>query len=70
MLENENGESYGVLIEPRSVNAIKESIEMLLANQDLKKACGKNAQKRVCKRYGIENVANQLIGIWSGHFDK
>lgn len=70
MLENENGESYGVLIEPRSVNAIKEAIEMLLANQDLKKACGKNAKKRVCERYGIENVANQLIGIWSGHFDK
>ena len=70
MLENENGESYGVLIEPRSVNAIKESIEMLLDNQDLKKACGKNAKKRVCERYGIETVANQLIGIWSGPFDK
>jgi len=65
ILEEENGESHGVLIEPRSVDAIKASIEMLLNNPDLKTICGLNAKKRVSERYGIKIVVSHLIDIWA-----
>lgn len=64
MLEDENGKHFGVLIEPKNVEALKTAILRMLSDTQFKEECGINAQKRVFERYNINNVANQLINIW------
>lgn len=65
MLESENEESYGLLIDSRNCEQIKNAIEILI-NDDLKKnRMRSNVQRRVNERYGIETVWKQMICIWN-----
>lgn len=64
MLEEENGKHFGVVIEPQSVEQLKEAIERLLNNRNLRDECGRNAKVRVNSRYNIETVCKQLTKIW------
>lgn len=66
MLEEENGQRYGLLVEPQKIEPLREAIVEMLDNEELKKECRENVQKRVVERYNMDAVWNMLIKIWSG----
>jgi glycosyltransferase involved in cell wall biosynthesis len=49
----------GILFEPRSVEAIRSSIEKLLADDKLRKALGKRARERAEKCFSWDNIVPQ-----------
>lgn len=65
MLEEEDDKRYGVLVAPQSVSELKEGIERMLADKQLKEECRRNAQQRVNERYNIDSVWKQMVNIWS-----
>lgn len=64
MLETENGQQFGLMIESRNVNALRDALLQMLDNSKMKDECGRNAQKRVEERYNIASVWRQMVGIW------
>jgi len=64
MLDIENGENYGICIEPKNVQQLKESLQKMLDNRDFALQCGKNAQKRVIEMYSMPIVWRKLESIW------
>ncbi len=64
MLEEENGQRYGLLVEPQKIEPLSEAIVEMLDNEELKKECRANVQKRVVERYNMDAVWNMLIKIW------
>lgn len=65
MLDNENGENFGICVEPKNVQQLKGAIERMLNEPDFAYRCGKNAQNRVKRMYSMSQVWNQLVGIWN-----
>ena len=65
MLDIENGNNYGICVEPKNVKALKESIQKMLNNREYALECGKNAQRRVNELYSMSKVWSQLEAIWS-----
>lgn len=61
----ENGEEYGVLVEPRNVAQLREAIAGLLVNEERKNAMRNRVQKRVVERYNITAVWQQMVDIWN-----
>ena len=64
MLEEEAGKKYGILVEPQNTPALKDGIETMLNNKELKEECRKNVQQRVNERYNIDAVWKQMVDIW------
>ena len=64
MLEEENGKRYGILVPPKNIERLREGIEKMLCDVDLKEEVRQNVQQRVNERYNIEAVWKQLIKIW------
>ena len=64
MLEEEDGKHYGIMVEPRNVEQLKEGIEKMLSDADFKNECRANVQQRVNKRYNIDSVWRQMVNIW------
>ena len=64
MLEEENNNHYGVMVEPRNVEQLKAGIEKMLSDVDFKNECRANVQQRVIERYNIDSVWRQMTGIW------
>ncbi len=64
MLEEENGKQYGVLVPPQNAQALKEGIEAMLNDEQLKTECRKNVVQRVNERYNIDAVWTQIVAIW------
>lgn len=64
MLEEENGQRYGLLVEPQKIEPLREAIVEMLDDEELKKECRENVQKRVVERYNMNAVWNKLIDIW------
>ena len=64
MLEEEDGKHYGIMVEPRNVEQLKEGIEKMLSDADFKNECRANVQQRVIERYNIDSVWRQMVAIW------
>ena len=61
----DNG-SCGVLIEPRSVDAIVTAVESFVKDEQKKSECAQLGKERVNGMYSISSVWNQLTSIWRG----
>ena len=66
MLEEEDGKHYGIMVEPRNVEQLKDAIERMLSDADFKRECRANVQQRVNERYNIDSVWRQMVDIWRG----
>lgn len=64
MLEEENGNCYGLMVEPQDTVQLKTAIEKMLADEVLKEKCRCNVRKRVNERYNISSVWKQMSNIW------
>ena len=65
MFEEENGNHYGILVAPKSIEELKNGIEKMLDNEMLKQECRLNVKQRVNDRYNIDAVWKQMLSIWS-----
>lgn len=66
MLENENGNHYGLLIKPKDHAGLKDAIMLYLEDETLRSECQKNARERVISRYSMPRVWEQMLTIWRG----
>ena len=64
MLGEEDGKSYGLMVEPRNVEQLKNAIEKMLSDELFKTACRINAQQRVNERYNMSSVWQQMVQVW------
>ena len=64
MLEEENGDKCGVLVNPKSSEELYDALKTLLDNGSIKEEIGNNALQRVKERYVMPKVWNKLEGIW------
>lgn len=64
MLENDENGKYGMLVEPRNVQQLHDTIEHLLDNEQLKQEMRQNVQCRVNERYNIDVIWNKMLQIW------
>lgn len=68
MLEEETGNCYGLMVEPKNTVQLKKAIETMLNDVVFKEECRINVKKRVFERYNISSVWGQLINVWSDFF--
>jgi glycosyltransferase involved in cell wall biosynthesis len=64
MLDIENGENYGLCVEPKNVKQLHDAILRMLNDKDFAAQCGSNAQKRVNELYSMPKVWQQMEQIW------
>lgn len=64
MLEEENGEKYGIIIKPQDAKGLEEAINYLFENSDEKEAMRKRVQNRVQERYSMATSWNDLVKLW------
>lgn len=64
MLDIKNEINYGICIDPRQVQQLKDSIIKLLDNNELANNYGLNAKKRVKDMYSINVIWRQMCTIW------
>ncbi len=64
ILDIANGNDFGICIEPKDVNAIKDAIKIFLFNSDYAVQTGINVVKRVNELYAVPKVWDQLVEIW------
>lgn len=65
MLGEEDGKSYGLMVEPRNVEQLRAAIERMLSDEAFKATCRVNVQQRVNERYNMSAVWRQMVDIWS-----
>jgi glycosyltransferase involved in cell wall biosynthesis len=66
MLEEQNGEQYGVIIHPQDVKGLEDAINYLLDSPKEKEAMRVRVQSRVQERYSMEAIWNEMVSIWNG----
>ena len=64
MLDIENGSKYGICVEPRDVQGLKQSIEYMLYDREYAIKCGNLAKLRVNKLYSMPSVWKELVFNW------
>lgn len=64
MLEEENGNSFGIMVEPKNVLQLNQAIVRMLDDEVFKNECRENVQKRVHERYAMPTVWDGLTRIW------
>lgn len=64
MLDIENGENYGLCVEPKNVTQLKEAILRMLNDREFALLCGLNAKKRVNDLYSMPTIWKKLESIW------
>lgn len=64
MLEEENGEKYGIIIKPQDAKGLEQAINYLFENSDEKEAMRKRVQNRVQERYSMATSWNDLVKLW------
>lgn len=64
MLDIENGCNYGLCVEPKDVEGLREAIQKMLTDRKFALNCGRNAQKRVNDFYSMKKVWDHLEAIW------
>jgi glycosyltransferase involved in cell wall biosynthesis len=65
MLEAENGQQFGLMVEPRNVTQLHDSIIRMLDNGSFKADCRNNVRRRVNERYSMQMVWEQMVSIWN-----
>lgn len=65
MLGEEDGKSYGLMVEPRNAELLRVAIEKMLSDEEFKKTCRVNVQQRVNERYNMSSVWRQMVRVWS-----
>lgn len=55
----------GIVIQPRSVEAIVDALEKLLENEEQRNRLAKNAMEKARKEYAMENVFRLYRELWS-----
>ena len=64
ILEEEDGKSFGIMVEAKSVVHLNQAIVRMLNDEAFKKKCRDNVQKRVKERYAMPTVWDGLTRIW------
>lgn len=64
MLDIKNEINYGICIDPRQVQQLKDAIIKMLDNNELANNYGLNAKKRVKDMYSINVIWRQMCTIW------
>lgn len=64
MLDIDNGNQYGICVEPQNVEQLRIAIQRMLDDRKFAIQCGKNAQKRVNEIYSIPKVWDRMVNIW------
>jgi len=65
MLDINNGNNYGLCVEPRNSRQLKNAIEKMLNDRNFAHTCGRNAQKRVNDLYSMPAIWEKLESIWT-----
>ena len=64
ILGDEDGNPYGLMVEPRNVEQLRDAINKMLSDDVFKETCRKNAQQRVNERYNMNSVWQQMVRVW------
>lgn len=59
-----------LLVEPNSVQAVKEAIEKLIENSELRVLLGKNARKEACSKYTWEMHTGKIVTALRGRIER
>lgn len=70
MLDIKNGDKYGICVEPKNVEQLKNAIVKMLDNRKFALDCGSNAQFRVNELYSMPKIWKQLETIWYSQISK
>ena len=54
----------GILVAPKDVKGLAEALLMLLKDEGLSKQLGRNARKNVVKKYSLDEVTEQYLGLY------
>ncbi len=58
------GDECGILIPPRRVDALKEALTRILADEPLRRQLGSAARQRARHAYSLEVVFDRLLSLW------
>jgi glycosyltransferase involved in cell wall biosynthesis len=64
MLEEKDGKHYGIMVEPRNVNQLRNAIDKMLSDAKFRTECEANVKQRVNERYNIESVWRKMVEMW------
>ncbi|MDD2287404.1 MAG: glycosyltransferase family 4 protein [Bacteroidales bacterium] len=64
MLDIENGDNYGLCIEPKNEEQLRSAILRMINDREFALRCGRNAQERVNKLYSMPIIWSKLESIW------
>ncbi len=65
MLDVKSETDYGICVEPKNVNQLKNAIHKMLDDRPFALQCGLNAQRRVQEEYSMPKVWDKLMKIWN-----
>jgi len=54
----------GILVAPKNVKGLAEALLMLLKDEGLSKQLGRNARKNAVKKYSLDEVTEQYLGLY------
>jgi glycosyltransferase involved in cell wall biosynthesis len=64
MLDVDSDTTYGICIEPKNIDQLRDGIIKMLDDRTFAINCGLNAQKRVNEQYSMPIIWKRLIDIW------
>lgn len=64
ILDIANGNDFGICVDPKDVNAIKDAVKTFLFDSDYALQTGRNGVKRVNELYAVTKIWDQLVEIW------
>ena len=64
MLEEKDGKHYGIMVEPRNINQLRNAIDKMLSDAKFRTECEANVKQRVNERYNIESVWRKMVEMW------
>lgn len=54
----------GIVIPPQNAEAIKDALNLLLKNEDLRKKLGEKGRGKLLREYTIEKVVDEYVRVW------
>jgi glycosyltransferase involved in cell wall biosynthesis len=64
ILESDNGQDFGIMVEPRDINSLQKAIEQMLSDEEFKANCRANVARRVIERYSLHTIWLKMLDIW------
>ena len=65
MLGNGDNERYALIVKPKDEIALKDAIELLLTDAELKREFRSSVSQRVNERYSIDRVWEKMHNLWA-----